>query len=259
MRCQLSKIVSIVNQKGGVGKTTSLVEMLFQAGRLGKKCLAVDLDPQSNATKMLTGEEWDPSIYDLLVGQNRTLTLADVLKPASQDWPNTIVLPASKMLGTVEPHLLTKMNRERILKTLLAPIRDAFDLILIDLPPTVNQLTVNALVASDAYIVPTDVSEYARDGVRTVKETADAVRDSGNNPNLEFIGVFFTSFQKGGAHAVRQLVQDLVDDYGVKVLPTRIPDSVKVTESQKARRPVGALDPDHAVSKAYAQLMEVIL
>lgn len=255
----MGRVISIVNQKGGVGKTTSLVEMLFQAGNLGKKCLAVDLDPQSNATKMLTGEEWDPSVYDLLIGQNKALTLRDVVQPASQDWPNVIVLPASKMLGTVEPHLLTRMNRERVLKNLLAPVRDAFDLILIDLPPTVNQLTVNALVASDAYIVPTDVSEYARDGVRTVKDTADAIRESGNNPDLEFIGVFFTSFQKGGAHAVRQLVEDLVDDYGAKVLGTRVPDSVKVTESQKARRPVGALDPEHAVSRAYAQLMEVIL
>jgi len=255
----MAKVVSVVNRKGGVGKTTSIIEMLYQAGRMGKKTLAVDMDAQANATKMLTGQEWDPSLYDLMIGQRKDLTLRDVLKAASADWPGTLVLPANQQLGLIEPHLLTKMNREGILKNILAPIRDAFDLILIDLPPTINQLTVNALVASDAYIVPCDVSQYARDGVRAVKETADMIRETGNNPNLDFIGIFLTSFQKGGSHAVRALVADLVEEYGDKVLQTRVPDSVKVTESQKLRRPVGAIDPEHPVAMMYAQLVEEIL
>lgn len=254
----MAKVVALLNQKGGVGKTTTTLECIYQAGgRLGKRCLVVDLDAQANATKMLTGQEGRPSLYDAMIDEG--FDVRSILKPATEHWPNTLVLPADSRLGVIEPHLLQKLNRERILKTLLMPIREHFDLILIDLPPTINTLTVNALVAADAYLVPSDLSQYAKAGINMVKGLADRLRDSGNNPSLEFVGIVLTSFQKGGAIAVRQLVDELTAEYGDKLLPVRIPDSVKVTESQAVRRPAGAIDPESSVAKSYEQLVGVLL
>lgn len=252
----MGRIISILNEKGGVGKTTTVIESAFHAGSgLNLKCLVVDLDPQANATTMLTGgQEHQLGAFDLLTDANFNASPLTALQAALDDWKNVCVLPADRRLGSIEVHLQSRINRDNILKRILEPLKAHFDLILIDLPPTVNALTVNALAASDGYLVPTDLSQYSRSAIRTIQDLVNLVKSNGINPNLEFMGVVVTSFQKGGSNAVRQLIEDLTEEYKEKLIPTRIPDSVKVTEAQAKKKPVGLIDPDGSVSIAYKEL-----
>jgi chromosome partitioning protein len=252
----MGRVISILNEKGGVGKTTTVIESAFHAGSgLKLKCLVVDLDPQANATTMLTGgQEHKLGAFDLLTDGSFKTSPFTALQPAIEEWVNVCVLPADRRLGSIEVHLQARINRDNILKRILEPLKAYFDLILIDLPPTVNALTVNALAASDGYLVPTDLSQYSRAAIRTIQDLVNLVKSNGINANLEFMGVVVTSFQKGGSIAVRQLIDDLTEEYKERLIPTRIPDSVKVTEAQLKKKPVGLIDPDGAVSIAYREL-----
>lgn len=257
----MCRVISILNEKGGVGKTTTVIESAFHAGAgLNLKCLVIDLDPQANATTMLTGgQEHKLGAFDLLTDPTFKVSPISALQPAGEDWKNVCVLPADRRLGSIEVHLQSRINRDNILKRILEPLKSHFDLILIDLPPTVNALTVNALAASDGYLVPTDLSQYSRSAIRTIQDLVNLVKSNGINPALEFMGVVVTSFQKGGSIAVRQLIDDLAEEYKDKLIPTRIPDSVKVTEAQSKKRPVGLIDPDGAVSVAYRELSRCLI
>lgn len=252
----MAKTIVIMNEKGGVGKTTTVLECAYHACKnLKLSCLVVDLDAQANATKMLTGQEHIPSIFDVLVND---VDILSVLKPTSKEWGKTICIPSDRRLNMIEPHLTAKLNRESILKKALAKVKSKFDLILIDLPPAINTLTVNALVAADSYLIPSDLSQYSKAGIQMVKRLADEIIKSGNNSSLKFLGILLTSYQKGNSVAVKSLIEELIGEYSEKLLDIRIPDSVKVTESQSKKIPVGALDSECSVSEAYKELTKKI-
>ena len=251
-----------MNEKGGVGKTTTTLELAYQycnnENIFGpdKSCLVIDLDAQANATKMLSGQEHIPSVFDLLVSG---VDIYSLLKPSSKEWGRIVCLPSDRRLNEIDPFLMSKLNKETLLKRALEEIKDKFDLILIDLPPSISLLMINAFVAADAYLIPSDTSQYSKEGIKMVKRVADELIKTGNNPDLEFLGIVITSFQKGNSLAIRALLEDLNQEYKEKLLTTRIPDSVKVAESQEKRIPVGALDKDCSVSNAYREISKTIL
>lgn len=246
----MSQVIAIVNEKGGAGKTTTIVECAYQAGIREKTVLVIDLDPQANLTDMVLGERLDPSIFDLFIG---TKEILDVIKPASDHWPNVLVVPGSPRMATVDGHLGNRSAKDRILRKILLPIRDRFDLVLIDLGPAADYLTINALVAADVYHIPADLSEYTLAGVQTTMDLANDVIGSGANPTLRFSGVHISGFHKAHSHGVRNLSTKLDALIGGTV-SIRIPHSSKVIESQGQHKPVGMIDPDGRVSLAYQAL-----
>lgn len=253
------KVISILNSKGGVGKTTSAVEVAYQLGTvLGKRVLCIDMDPQGNFTEMLTGKLFHQGLYDLLLSESWSLKPSDILKPALSSWQNVVILPADRRLGLIEPHLASKIGKEVILRDLLKPLTTNFDYAIIDLPPTINTLTLNALACSHTYVVPTDLSEYSKSGIEAVQRLADTIVAKGLNKDLVFAGIFVTSFQKGGAIAIRAIMEEILLEFKDKLLDVKINDSVKVLESQKRHVPVGATYPENAVAKAYQRLTEVL-
>ncbi len=260
----LSKVIAFTNEKGGVGKTTSVLECAYQAGSRGKSVLVIDLDAQANATRMLLGgmaqedESRRLGVFDLLTDTTAQATLATALVAAVAAWPNTLLVPADARLGTIDPHLAPRLNREGILRRLLAPLRERFDLVLIDLAPAMTVLTLNALVAADAYVVPTDLSKYSQKGIRTVETVADIIRSSGNNPDLKMLGIFVSGYHKGIARSVRALLAELGTEYQERLLSVRVPHSVTVTESQSLGQPVGRFAPESPVAQSYKALFEAV-
>lgn len=261
----MSKTIAVINEKGGVGKTTSILEVAYHLGELGKSTLVIDLDSQENATKRLLAEDMSKinedqriTVYDILIDAKNKVSITDAIMPASESWKNTLILPSDCRLATIEPHLLNRINKEHILKNIISKIKNNFDFILIDLSPLMNILTINALVAADYYLLPTDLSTYSQKGMRTIIEVANMLKETGNNSNLELLGVFITSFQKGGSIAVRALLEDLQEEYKEKLLPIKIPDSVKVLESQRINKPVSLCSADCSVAMAYKDLAKIL-
>lgn len=252
----VGRVVAMVNSKGGAGKTTAVVECAYQAGKNGRTVLVVDLDPQGNATEMLTASLKHPgTIFDLFVDKDGAMPIGNVVAPALEAWPNVLVVPASGNMSTVDAHLGSRAGKERILRRILQPVREAFDLVLIDLGPAADFLMLNALVAADVYHVPTDLSEFTLKGLETVQDLAEDVRASGVHPGIRFDGIHVSGFHKGHSHAVVGLVRELEIQIGGPVT-VRVPHSAKVIDSQRQHRPVGAIDPEGPIAKAYATLTE---
>ena len=254
----MGKVITIINSKGGVAKTTTLLECAYHAGSsLGLKCLVIDSDPQCDATKMLTGQVHRPSMYELMT--ERIKDAREIIKPATNDWPNVAVIPSNSELSLVESYISGKLlGRESILKNAIKPLVDLFDIIFIDLPPTLTSLTVNALTASDAYLIPTDTSRYSESAIKKVKEFADFLISEGHNKSLEFIGIITTSFQKGNSIAIKKLLEDLKEEYLEKLLPFKVNDTVKFIEAQGKNVSVSLIDPDNSASLTYKKLTNFI-
>lgn len=260
MEVRMSRVIAVVQEKGGSGKTTAVVECAYQAGLRGRTVLVVDLDPQGNATSMLTGVTSHPkSIFDLFTDKDGKIPLVDVVTEALPAWPHVHVIPASGNMSTVDGLLGNRAGKERILLRILQPIRDKIDLILIDLGPAADFLTLNALVAADTYHVPAELSEYTLGGFQTVQELAEDVRASGANPNLKFGGVHLSGYHKGGSYGVRDLEVKLQLALSGEAVVVKVPHSSKVIESQAQHKPVGLIDPTGRVSEAYRTLTDRFL
>jgi chromosome partitioning protein len=260
----MSRVIAVVNEKGGVGKTTTVLELAFQAGAMGKGVLVIDMDSQANATKMLLGrmgsrEEVDEKgIFDLLIDEKNHLALHEVAKPATASWPNVLVVPSDNRVAGVDPFLQKRVAKDTILRKRLRPYREVFELILIDLGPRIDILTFNAMAAADYYLIPTDSSRFGLDAVRKIKEQAEIVKEV--NPNLELLGVFLAGLHKGGAIPVKAIIRDLMEEHGEKFWgELKVPHAVLVTASQEASKPAGLIDPKSPVSIQYRNLARKIL
>jgi chromosome partitioning protein len=255
----MARIISVLNEKGGCAKTTSVLECAYHIAKRGNQVLVVDLDPQANATIMLTGEaNWRPGLFDVLSPDENAPDVKMALRPAREDWPRILVLPADRRLQRLDVALHSEMNRNTVLKRALAPLLPHFQYVLIDLPPALGLSTVNALVASTHYLVPTDRSEYAKQAIPGIQKLAENVRQA-HNPALECLGIFLTGYEKGGSHAVRALLADLEAQHPQQLLDVRVSHSVKVIESQQAGKPVGLIAPDSSVSEAYRTISKIIM
>ena len=247
------KVLAITNQKGGVGKTTTAVNLAASLGAEGKRVLLIDMDPQGNAT---TGagifkKEALPTVYQLLIG-NATLTEACIKTEFSFD-----ILPANRELAGAEVELVELEEREFKLKNALLANRDQYDFVLIDCPPALNMLTVNALVAADAVIIPMQCEYYALEGLSDLVETLRKIR-AHLNPRLEIEGLLRTMFNSQST-LTQQVSGELESHFGRKVYQTIVPRNVRLAEAPSYGKPVLAFDKGSKGAQAYLALAREIL
>jgi chromosome partitioning protein len=243
----MGKIIAVVNQKGGVGKTTSAVNLTAALTALGLKVLLCDFDPQANATSGLGVDKRKIkySIYDV--------TINDV--PVEQAIISTKygdVLPSSADLAGATVELITSQHRERQLEKALQPVKGKYDLIFIDCPPSLELLTLNALCAADAILVPVQGEYYALEGLSDLMNTVRLVRRS-LNPNLELEGVLLTMFD-GRTNLALQVAEEVKHYFPGKVFATVIPRNVRLSEAPSHGKPIMAYDRTSRGSEAYTAL-----
>lgn len=223
----MAKIISITNQKGGVGKTTTAINLSAALAEANQKILLVDFDPQINATTGL-GIELDDNDKTIIDAIHQKDLARNFIK---RDVKNNLdVFPGSIELSSIETELLERDDREKELKKVLDPMRDEYDYIIIDCPPAVGIITVNALVASDACIIPVQCEYFSLEGLKQVLSAVELIR-SGMNPSLKIEGLLFTMFDSRTrlAQDVVSMIRSNIND--VRVFDTMIPRNVRLAEA----------------------------
>jgi chromosome partitioning protein len=244
----MARTVAVVNQKGGVGKTTTAVNLGASLAAKGCRVLLVDFDPQGNASSG-TGYPRDRielSIYDALIGD---VALTDVIRPT--EITTLFVVPANTDLVGAEVELISASGRERFLADLLAPVAEQFDFILIDCPPSLGVLTLNALVAADSVVVPMQAEYYALEGLSSLIGTIERVKQS-FNPRLSLEGVVFCMYDNR-TNLSGQVRNEVTAYLGDKVFQTSIPRNVKLSESPSHGKPVLLYDMRCAGAQSYLE------
>ena len=229
----MGKIISFSNQKGGVGKTTSAVNVAASLGILDRKVLLIDLDPQGNATSGvgISKKTLKYSIYDVLVGK---ASAADATIVTS--FKNLSIIPAHISLAGAEYDLYQGNGAERVIKNALAPIKDEYDYIIIDCPPSLSMLTVNAMVASDGVIIPMQCEFYALEGLAQLSVTINRIK-SNFNSNLNITGILITMYNSRLLLSL-QVISELKKHYSDKLFSTQISRGVRVSEAPGFGMPV---------------------
>ncbi|MDD2955547.1 MAG: AAA family ATPase [Oscillospiraceae bacterium] len=250
----MGKVISVTNQKGGVGKTTTTVNTVAWLGLKGKKTLLVDIDPQGNSTSGLGVNKRNIicSTYDLLIG---SAGAEEALVHTA--FQNVDLLPSNINLAAAEIEIVEMEDRAQRLKTALAPIKGRYDYILIDCPPSLGLITINALTASDTLLVPIQCEYYALEGLTQLISTVRQVKRL-YNPNIEIEGVLLTMYD-GRLNLTMQVVQEVKKYFPQKVYSTTIPRNVRLSESPSFGQPVMYFDRGSKGSKAYEELAEEIL
>lgn len=250
----MGKIIAVANQKGGVGKTTTAVNLAAGLAVEEKKVLLVDADPQGNATSG-AGIERSParkSLYSAMVTGDSP---ENVILPT--ELPLLFVLPSDKNLVGAEIELVEAPNREYKLKSLLAGVRDEYDYVIIDCPPSLGLLTVNGLTAADSLLVPIQCEYYALEGVTELFDTLARLR-RGLNPSLTIEGLLLTMYDER-TNLSAAVAQDLRDFYGSQVLKTVIPRNVRLAEAPSYGKPIILYDIRSRGAESYIQLAKEIL
>src|SRR5574344_1546181 len=248
----MGKIFVFVNQKGGVGKTTSAINIGAYMAQAGKKILLVDFDSQGNMSSGVGVSKEKPTIYELLAG---TSTPEQTVKHTPI--PNLDAISASIDLSGAAIELVEQENREYFLKNALAPFKDKYDFILIDCPPSLGMLTLNGLAAADAVLVPMQCEYFALEGITLLLQTVKKVQKS-INPNLVIGGIFFTMYDSR-----TRLAQDVVTQvksyFKDVVFNTIIPRNVRLSEAPSHGQPICQYDPSCVGAKSYEKLAEEVI
>lgn len=250
----MGKIISIFNQKGGVGKTTTTINLSAGVGKLGKKVLLVDIDPQGNATSGLGVEknDKDPIIYDVLVNK---VDIKDAIRETTAE--NVDIIASNNELAGLEIELARVGNWEKILRDKLKGIKDEYDYIFIDCPPSLGILSIAGLVASDSVIIPIQCEYYALEGVSQLFETIKLVR-KGLNPDLEIEGVVLSMFD-GRTNLSIQVVEEVKSFFKGKVYVSLIPRNVRLAEAPSYGLSIMDYDLKSKGAEAYMELAEEFL
>ncbi|MBE3576429.1 MAG: ParA family protein [Limnochordales bacterium] len=243
------RILAIVNQKGGVGKSTTAVNLAACLAELGERVLLVDMDPQANATSGVgvEREKLSGSVYQCLIG---SAAAEDVILE-NVALPRLDVLPATIDLAGAEIELVSVFSREYRLKETLAPVADRYRFILIDSPPSLGLLTVNALAVADSALIPIQCEYYALEGVTQLLRTVDMVRRH-LNPGLEVAGVLLTMYD-ARTRLAEEVSRSVRDVFGEKVFATVIPRNVRLSEAPSFGKPIILYDGQSRGAEAYRQ------
>ncbi|MDY5934172.1 MAG: AAA family ATPase [Oscillospiraceae bacterium] len=250
----MAKIIAVVNQKGGVGKTTSTVNLAASVALKGQKVLLMDIDPQGNATSGLgvNKRELETSSYDVIVN---ALPIEKAIRKT--EFENLWVLPSNMNLAGAELELVDMKHRESKIKNAVAPIKSDFDFIFLDCPPSLGLITLNALCAADTVLVPIQCEYYALEGLSQLMSTIRQVKRL-YNPHIEMEGVLLTMYD-GRLNLTQQVVGELKRFFPKKVYATAIPRNVKLSEAPSYGLPIHYYDKNSKGAAAYDALADEFL
>lgn len=250
----MSKVIAIANQKGGVGKTTTTINLSAALAQKGKKILTVDIDPQGNTTSGLgvNKKEVKNSVYQLLLGQK---DIKDVITKSVQE--NLLLLPSDVHLAGAEIELIGVEDREFILKKSIEKVKANFDYIIIDCPPSLNILTINAMTTANTILVPIQCEYYALEGLSQLMHTVELVK-SRLNPDLKIEGVVFTMFD-ARTNLSLQVVENVRRNLNYTIYHSIIPRNVRLAEAPSHGMPISLYDSRSVGAEAYLALAEELL
>jgi len=249
-----AKVLGVVNQKGGVGKSTTAVNLAAALGQAGAKVLLLDLDPQGNATSGfgLNKNQRELCIYNALLGDT---PLSAIIEPVEIE--HVFVAPATIQLAGAEIELVSAMSREGRLKAILGPVKPDFEYIIIDCPPSLGLLTINALTAAEGLIIPIQCEYYALEGLSKLLDSVRLVKTH-LNPQLEVFGVVMTMYDSR-TRLAQQVVDEVKDFFEDKVFNTLIPRTVRLSEAPSFGQPVMLYDPNGKGANAYRNLAKEVM
>ena len=250
----MGRIIAIANQKGGVGKTTTAINLSACLAEKGKKVLAIDLDPQGNMTSGLGVDknEVENTAYQLILNE---CSINESIQPTVVD--NLKIIASNVELAGAEIELLGINDKEYILKTTVDYIKDDYDYIIIDCPPSLNMLTVNAMTTADTVLVPIQCEYYALEGLSQLIHTINLVQER-LNPNLQMEGVVFTMFDSR-TNLSNQVVENVKENLDSMVYDTIIPRNIKLAEAPSHGMPINLYDPKSAGAESYMSLAEEVI
>jgi chromosome partitioning protein len=251
----LSRIIAIANQKGGVGKTTTAINLGACLAAAEKKTLIIDIDPQGNATSGLgiARDDLDVSIYDVMIDER---PLGEAVIEAVH-FPFLDVLPATRDLVGVEVELVSRPGRESVLRRVLETVQERYEFILIDAPPSLGMLTLNTLTAADAVLIPIQCEFYALEGLSQLLNTVRLVQRN-LNPRLQIEGVLLTMYDQR-LNLSRQVAEEAKEYFGTRVYRTAIPRNVRIAEAPSFGKPIILYDILSVGAKSYLSLTKEVI
>ena len=250
----MGRAIAIANQKGGVGKSTTAINLSSCLGAMGQKVLTIDLDPQGNTTSGL-GVEKDAAentVYELLLGECEVEECLQKL-----EFEGVSLIPSNVNLAGAEIELIGIEDKEYILQNKISKIRDQFDFIIIDCPPSLNMLTINAMTTANTVLVPIQCEYYALEGLSQLMHTIELVQER-LNPDLEMEGVVFTMYD-ARTNLSLQVVENVKDNLQERVYKTIIPKNVRLAEAPSHGLPINLYDARSTGAEAYHQLAEEVI
>ena len=245
----MSQIVSMLNQKGGVGKTTTSVNLATALALRGYKVLVLDMDPQGNASSALGSDSKKPTIYQCLCGQS---SLSEAIQQGELE--NLFFVSSNAHLSALEVEIIGKTSWEYRLKTILQPYVKDYRYIFIDCPPSLGPLTVNVLVASKSFIIPLQCEYYALEGLSQLRETVRRIRKN-FNPHLELKGILLTMFDQRNSLS-HQIAAEVRKHFNKKVFQTVIPRNIRLSEAPGFGKSIFQYDPRSSGARQYFNLSE---